>query len=745
MVSSSKIQLIQIDKLKTQLKNLRSELNEAKQILQAIKKGNIDALVISKPGKEQVITLTGTDRPYHLLLETMNEGAITISQDGTIIYSNKRFADMAKKPVASIIGSKIYRYIEKKYHPILGALLKKRKSYKNKQELMLRTKKDLLPIELSVRPLNLENITSIYMIIIWDITERKKAEQALKTSEQLYRQLFDSSPDAICINYKNKIVLANSAFLNMIGTTNPKDVYNNTLLKFIHPDYKTLEKNRLKSLLKNFNKATTRIEEKWIRLDGEIIDVAVIAVNTYYNNKPALEIIAQNITPLKKTQAQLKQITFYDSLTGLLNRAWLKTNFNNLFFSNKLDISRKRHLAIFLININNFKNINAVHGQPFGNILLQEIAKRLAPHLRPVDILSYLGADEFSIVSPAMHDKNEIEILAKKIIKLISEPFKINSKKITITARVGISLSPKDGEDYYTLFKNADIATYNAKTQASQYIFYDNLQQEQIYKLFSIENNLRNALKENEFFLVYQPQISIKSGKIIGVEALLRWRRSDGTLIPPSAFIPVAENSDLIIPIGQWVLERACKDHNIWQQRGLEIPISVNISSTQIQRSNLVETIKQVLGTHQIDQCFLELEITESVLIPQISQTQNVLFELKDYGIRFALDDFGTGYSSLSYLKNFSFDRIKIDQSFVRDLGQNINSASIILAIISMGHNLGAKVLAEGVETIQQLNYLKSHNCDEIQGYYISQGLTADKVLSFCKNFHLKTTKTNQT
>ncbi|MEK7851287.1 MAG: bifunctional diguanylate cyclase/phosphodiesterase, partial [Deltaproteobacteria bacterium] len=336
---------------------------------------------------------------------------------------------------------------------------------------------------------------------------------------------------------------------------------------------------------------------------------------------------------------------------------------------------------------------------------------------------------EFIVLLSGIDGAGETARVGRKITDSLKEPFALEGHTMSITTSIGISLYPDDGTDYDTLIKNADTAMYRAKEAGRDtYQFFTQEMNDRVLERLSMENSLRQAIKMEEFILHYQPQVDIGTGSITGIEALIRWQHPEKGLVPPGRFIHIAEDSGLIVPIGEWVLRTACRQNREWQKAGLPaVPMAVNLSPVQFRQENLLDVVKRAVRDAGIDPQYIELEVTERAVMHNVDEAVTLMQEMKDMGLKLTVDDFGTGYSSLSYLKRFPIDKLKIDQSFVRDITTDPDDAAITLAIISMAHSLGLKVIAEGVETVEQLAFLKEHGCDEIQGYYFSKPVPADE------------------
>jgi diguanylate cyclase (GGDEF)-like protein len=396
----------------------------------------------------------------------------------------------------------------------------------------------------------------------------------------------------------------------------------------------------------------------------------------------------------------------------------------------------QRQLAVFFIDLDRFKIINDTMGHEAGDQLLQEIAKRFKQSLRAVDIVGRLGGDEFIMLIEEMDELSQIANVAHKILSTAIQPIVLLGEECRVTASIGISIYPRDGEDEQALMKNADMAMYVAKEGGkNNYQFYSKDIQSKSNKRFSIETNLRRALGRNELSLEYQAKLDFKTGMITGVEALLRWDNPYLGSVTPSQFIPVAEETGLIVPIGRWVMKTACAQNVAWQRQGLPpVCMAVNLSLRQLMDDNLLKDIKAALDDSGMAPNLWELEITESMVMHNPMYLIEVLTNIKKIGVRLAIDDFGTSYSSLAHIKHFPIDTLKVDRSFIRNLLQDSENQAITEAIIAMGKTLSITVVAEGVETQAQKDFLRDHICDEMQGFYFSKPVTPDQFGDLLRN-----------
>jgi diguanylate cyclase (GGDEF)-like protein/PAS domain S-box-containing protein len=434
----------------------------------------------------------------------------------------------------------------------------------------------------------------------------------------------------------------------------------------------------------------------------------------------------EDITDRKAAEERVQYLAYYDALTGLSNRTLVRDRLAKALASAR---RQGEKVALLFLDLDRFKDINDSLGHAVGDLLLQEVAQRLKTWAREQDTVARLSGDEFLIVITKVKDISDAAVAAERLMDAMTPEFEVQGHTLDVTCSLGISIFPDHGADAETLIKNADAAMYCSKDCGrNNYRFFTEDMNARVMERLTLERSLRLALEKKELFLVYQPQMDIRTGQIIGLEALLRWQHSELGLVSPDRFIKIAENSGLIIPIGEWVLRTACSQVRQWQDEGLlAVPVSVNVSAVQFRQEGFQDLVGKVLQESRLASQYLELELTESMLLSNAQVTFSVLQELRTMGLKLAIDDFGTGYSSLSYLKQFPFSKLKIDRSFIREVAVNPDDAAITAAIIAMARKLSLKVLAEGVETEEQMAFLRSHQCDEIQGYYFSKPLDAVK------------------
>lgn len=560
---------------------------------------------------------------------------------------------------------------------------------------------------------------------IQDVTERKQADEALREAERRYRSIFENAIEGIYQSTPNNGYLAvNPALARMYGYDSPQELIS-TLRDIDHQVYVDPQRRLEFKRLMSKHGVVTNFESRVHRRNGEIIWISENARSVYNSDGSLLffEGTVEAITERKLHEAEIQFQATHDALTGLPNRTLLYDRMQQAV----LHSERYGNLtAIAFLDLDQFKFINDSLGHQVGDELLKITAQRLTSCLRESDTVARQGGDEFVLLLTDQPNEEAITHTMQRVLHEVSQPWKANDLEFQITCSIGLTLCPDDGRDAETLLKNADSAMYKAKELGrNNFQYFSAEMNTSVTDRLELLNRLRQAITNEDFVLHYQPKVSLASHRIIGAEALVRWNSVHSGMVSPASFIPLAEETGLIIPLGEWVLRTACRQNRAWQDAGYPaIPISVNLSPRQLARGDIVEVVQRILDETGLQAQYLELEITESVMTTDVEKSFALLTQLRTLGVKISLDDFGTGYSSLSYLKRFPVDTLKIDQSFVRDIATDQDSGAIVKAIISLGRNLNLTVLAEGIETEDQFRFLLENGCDEGQGYLMSKPIT---------------------
>ncbi len=659
------------------------------------------------------------------MLDQIRDSVITMDTDGYITGWNHGAAVLFGYSAQEIVGQHILALYadgdeDEADDPFFNAFLEN-----GSHEMTVRRRKKSgevfwASVSLSVARDELGNFIGLIGYVV-DISGQLAAEETLR----LHARIFEHNGEAILVtDAGGKIVSANNAVAALTGFTE-SELRGRSPDGFFTQGVDALARPEIRDEIEGTGQ--WRGELQFQRRNGESFPGwATISSVQDAKGRPSHHfIVFSDITERKEAERQIHRLAYYDPLTGLPNRP--------LFYSlleHALSEAHRNHShgAVLFLDLNRFKNINDSFGHTPADNVLREVGRRLSMSLRKEDVVCRLGGDEFVIALLDISRREHAGHVAQKLLAAIAEPFFVDKHEVMLSASIGISIFPDDGRDTETLLKNADVAMYRAKKLGSSaHLFYSHEMNLRSFEQLKLEGGLRRALERGEFLLHYQPQLDLDSNRITGAEALLRWNHPERGMIAPSDFIPVAEETGLIIPIGAWVIDAACRQIRAWIEQGLPpVRVAVNLSARQFS-TTLPQTVLSILARHGIPSEALELEITESMLMHNVESVVEMMSQFADAGILMSLDDFGTGYSSLSYLKRFPIDNLKIDQSFVRGIPNDADDSAIARAIISMAKNLRLSVIAEGVETAAQMEFLRGAGCDEIQGYYFSRPLPADE------------------
>ena len=558
--------------------------------------------------------------------------------------------------------------------------------------------------------------------------ERAQALRALRETEERYQRLVELSPDAIIVHANARIRFVNGAGVKLLGAAGTAQVLGKPITDFVRNDCRENVESRIHQTVKEETELPF-VEEKLRRLDGKEVYVEVAAVPFVYEGEAAVQVVARDISRRKEIEERLIHDAFHDALTGLPNRVLFAEHL-------KLAVERakrpKRYLfAVLFLDLDRFKNINDSLGHTVGDQLLIGIARRLEDCLRHIDTVARLGGDEFAVLLDGIEDSSDAVRVAERLQKALRQPLNLGGHEVFTSASIGIALSSTGYEQPEEVVRDADTAMYRAKALGkARHEIFDTEMHARAVTLLQLENDLRRAVERDEFCVYYQPIISLDGGGIYGFEALIRWQHPERGLVAPSQFITVAEETGLIIPMGRWVLREACRQMRQWQKQFPSVrslTLSVNLSGKQLTQPDLVAQVEQILRESDFDPRLLQLEITESAVIENTRTVTEMLLQLRDLGLRLSMDDFGTGYSSLSYLHRFPINTIKIDRSFINSQ-ESGDENEIVRTIIMLARSMGMNVVAEGVETHDQLSYLKSLDCEYGQGFLFSRPVHAEAV-----------------
>ena len=651
------------------------------------------------------------------------DSIITVDSQQLIITFNPAASRCFGYHLSDIIGESINTIIPELFSKNIAESLQEL-SHSGRECYGKRKDGSTFPLEYSISRCQLGEQT-LHILILRDISKRKRAEQALIESEERYRTLTENAYDLISeLSLTGEFVYISPNYKEVLGYEG-SELLGKQYANYIHPDdIPELEKALIKLIRKKpIDQIVLRVFQK--NGDIRLFESTGKAYKTA-DGETRIVFVSRDITERKQYEDKLWHQAFHDALTGLPNRVLLKDRL-------KVEIAhanRNCHMVgVIFLDLDRFKIINDTLGHTAGDKLLQEIAKRLENSVRTVDAVARLGGDEFTILVTGLTKMEGIAKIANKILETVKQPLDIEGQQLYVTTSMGISIYPNDGKDVTTLLKNADAAMYLAKEKGrNNYQLYTASMNEKAFERLKMENNLRRALDQDEFVLYYQPRININTKEVIGMEALIRWQHPEKGLVPPNDFIPIVEETGLIVPIGEWVLRTACAQNKAWQEAGYpKVRVAVNISARQFQLQNFVETVTKALEETGLDPRWLELEITESVAMQNVEYTYDMLKRLQTMGIDLAIDDFGTGYSSLSYLKKFPINKLKIDKSFVEEISTNPDSAAIAQTVLVLGKSLKFGVVAEGVENQEQVDFLQGNDCEEMQGYLFGKPIPAEE------------------
>jgi diguanylate cyclase (GGDEF)-like protein/PAS domain S-box-containing protein len=569
--------------------------------------------------------------------------------------------------------------------------------------------------------------------VVTDVTHYKETERALEASEARFRVLTESSLDLISIIHEDGTILYQSGALRTLVGYDPADTIGKSVYDLIHRDDVEVVREAIRRVVDGLQ-SHAPIEFRMRHRDGVWRTFESLGTNCLGNpHIGGVVFNSRDVTDRKVIQQRIQHLAYHDNLTGLPNRSLLQDRLQH-------SIARAeragRKVAVLFIDLDNFKNINDTLGHDVGDELLRQVSRRLTECVRLEDTIARQGGDEFIVLLDSLDDSRGASVVAQKVLNSLRQPFVLGGGEQHVSGSVGIALYPEDGKDAQTLMKNADTAMFHGKSLGKNtYQYFTPQMNIAVKRRMTLESALRRAVMQKDFVLNYQPQINLETGEIIAVEALVRWKTEDSGTVMPGDFIPLAEETGLINEIGEWVLREGCRQAREWQDLGLskERRIAINLSARQFGDRAFLDMVTRVLQDTKLDASCLELEITESQVMRQTEGMIQLLNRLAEMGVHLAIDDFGTGYSSLSYLKRLPIQKLKIDQSFIRDITVDPNDTAIVVAIINMAKSLDLETIAEGVETAGQLALLRSKGCRVGQGFYFAAPLRAEALYPLLK------------
>ncbi|PEL06707.1 bifunctional diguanylate cyclase/phosphodiesterase [Bacillus sp. AFS017336] len=683
--------------------------------------------ILIKKNKED----SSVEDRYRMFVENSSDILVIVDLTGVIEYTSPSVHQLLGYEQSEYEGKSIFEFLEEDVS-LMKEEFHNRKTFKDTSQFKVRFEhKNGYKVVLESKCIPIvddQGEVQWLMYFAQDITLQTQSERKLMESEERYQKLVKYSPETTLIyGLDGKILYINSAGLKLVGANNINQVVGKYVFEFLTKEsietaQKDIEKVIAGEIIKN--------EYSLFKQDGTIIFTEALSYLTVFQGIDALQVVARDITERKRTAEKLEYLAYYDQLTGIGNQNALYKQIDiALRESNELNQS----MSIMFMDLDRFKNINDTFGHSFGDKMLQKVTERLKLSVGNHCELFRFDGDSFVIILKNSDSKKPRE-LVKKIHESFSKSLMIDERNIHVTFSIGISMYPVDGETVEVLFQNADTAMNTVKeTGKNGYNFYSEQVKLANDRKMELEIGIRKALENDEFSIHYQPQIDLESNQIIGLEALIRWQHPKYGFIPPIEFIPVAEETGLINLLGKWVLKTACHQFKNWLNEGIPLKsIAVNVSGVQFRDKEFVDIVNQTLIESNLEPSYLDLEITESVT-QEIIEATKIMNELKALGIRLSIDDFGTGYSSFSYLQQFPFDKLKIDKAFIDEINASSNSVAIVSAIIDLGNKLGYDMVAEGVETETQVEFLQIQNCKYAQGYYYSKPLPVEDL---DKKFH---------
>jgi diguanylate cyclase (GGDEF)-like protein/PAS domain S-box-containing protein len=706
-------------------KDLRARLEEAEETLRAIRSGEVDSLVVMGEVGAQIFTLKGVDQAYRILIENMSEGALTVSAEGMIIYANQRFAEMLKTPLEKVIGASIYLWVEPVSRQNLKSLLGKSADQNSRQELALVSSDGVkVPIQLSASfPVvkGMENVICLLATDLSEINEFKRDERELKLAASVF---IHASEGIVITDARGNIVDVNAAFTRITSYTRDEVLGRNPgILSSGRQD-----KEFFAAFWRGLTEKGHWYGEIWNRRKSGEVYVEMLRISALYDsNGKVTEYVGlfSDITAMKEHEKQLEHFAHYDALTNLPNRLLLADRMQQGMVQS---LRRAQSLAVVFLDLDGFKEINDAHSHAVGDKLLISLSSRMKAVLREGDTFARIGGDEFVALLIDIDSTAECQPTLSRLLAAVAEPVRVDHLLLRVTASLGVTFYPQgDSIEADQLLRQADQAMYQAKIAGkNRFHVFDPTLDISLRSYHTSVEQIQHALAKREFVLYYQPKVNMRTGKIVGAEALIRWQHPEKGLLQPAEFLPLIEDHPLYLELGHWVIDSALTQIELWAAQGLTLPVSVNIGAAQLKQADFVDRLRILLAAHpKVDPRNLEMEVLETSALGDLIRASDVIEKCKELGVLFALDDFGTGYSSLTYLKRLPVKWLKIDQSFVRDMLDDPDDLSILTGVLSLALAFRREVIAEGVETAAHGAMLLQLGCDMAQGFGIARPMLA--------------------
>ncbi|MED1800581.1 bifunctional diguanylate cyclase/phosphodiesterase [Brevibacillus porteri] len=688
-------------------------------------------LLREKDGELNMVVNELADVKYALDQSTIL--AIT-DHKGIILRANEQFCRISKYERSELIG-KDHRILNSGYHPKgffkeMWSCIRSGQVWRG--EIRNRAKDgSYYWVDTTIVPFkNQEGEIYQYLSIRSDITCRKQMEDELKRSEEKYRIIAENTSDIISIiNLDGEFLYLSPSHKRVWEHTVPDEEIHN-LFEWIVEDDRDIFAYAIQHAFSTRKEYMVECRINTQRNDVIWTESKINPIADEEGNVTKLLLVTRDVTDRKQSEETIHHLAYHDALTDLPNRRMYVQQLSKEMMQAKRFQS---NLAVLFLDMDRFKDVNDSFGHDVGDMLLIEASKRLQACLKPGDVVARLGGDEFTIMQNHLQDRSEASALAEQIMNQLQRPFELEGHVFNVSCSIGIALYPQDGDNPEDLLKRADTALYTVKSRGKNgYDFFDPTMEAKSLERILMENEMRKAIAQEQFQIYYQPKIDIMTSAMTGMEALVRWVHPELGIIPPNRFIPIAEETGMILALGEWILKQACKQNKFWHDQGYTLKVSVNLSARQIYQKDLVEMIKDILRETNLSPDWLELEITESIFV-KMEEATAVLQQIRDIGIQISIDDFGTGYSSFSYIKSLPVDTIKIDASFIRDIHHNQESQAIVKAIVTIAQSLNMNVIAEGIELHDQVAALKENGCDHGQGYLFSKPLPTDAFDQFLR------------